>query len=171
MYQVEFTSHSCKTGHCLIPSLMCKMPSMTGHLFSQRFINYPPFSSSLVLYTFKPGLGFPHNRYPFWSVQCSHSPTVHNHIFEPNLTSSIHLSPGLPCFSPFSCFVFQQLLYCSYSTHSYNKPQPFRSTYFNYSNNIWRFKCIINLINFYSAVTIFIHWPIIFLKDFPFPHH
>ena len=34
--------------------------------------------------------------------------------------------------------------------HSYNMPEPFQSTYVNYSYNTWRFKFIVNpLIHFY----------------------
>ena len=47
-------------------------------------------------------------------------------------------------FSPSSWFVFQKLLCCPFTTHSYNIPKPFQSTHFNYIYNMWRFKFMIN---------------------------
>jgi len=44
-------------------------------------------------------------------------------------------------FSSSSWFRFQYFLYHPLIMHSYNIPKSFKYMYFNYSYNIWRFKC------------------------------
>jgi hypothetical protein len=55
------------------------------------------------------GLGFPHNRRPFSSVQSNHLHISTPTFLKSNSTYSILLSQRLPSYSPSSCFAFQQI--------------------------------------------------------------
>jgi hypothetical protein len=131
-------------------------------------LSYFYYYSSLAIKPFKFGIGFPHKRCSFCSVQSSCSPTFYTHI--PQLQLNIHHpSTLIQIFLFFSlllvCLPLTSLLF--FLIHSYNMPKPFQSTYFNYGYIVWRFKFIIDfLIYFYSPVTIFIGWPAYFSQDF-----
>ena len=55
-------------------------------------------ASSLALQPFKSSIGSPHERLPFYSLQCS-CPSFYTHIPQSNSTSSFHLNLGLRFFS------------------------------------------------------------------------
>lgn len=94
------------------------------------------FSSSLAPQPFKCGTCFPCNRRLVCSAQ-----VLLLHLFTPTFlgsysTSSIHLRLGFPFFfppsSPWSVFHLLFFFYRSCTIHSFNMPNFFQSTYFNY---------------------------------------
>jgi hypothetical protein len=123
------------------------------------------FYTSLAPKPFKFGLAFPHGRSPFRSVQSSSSPSFHAHI--PEVQFYITYPPKLrsSCFSSFSWFALQWLLCRPSAIRSYML-KPGQSTYFNYSYNIWKLKCIINFLISFDSPRVFFR---ILLYVFPFP--
>ena len=78
------------------------------------------------------GLGFPHHRRPFCSVQSNHLHISTPTFLKSNSTSSILLSLRLPSYSPSYCFAFQQIFTvlsrpvvttCPRKTHCHNMPK------------------------------------------------
>lgn len=137
------------------------------HFFSSKETNQLSSSTSLAPKPFKFGLAFPHDTRPFCSVQSSSSPSFHTHI--PQVQFDITHPPKLRSSSTSSSFRFalQWLLRRPFVIRSYML-KPGQSTYFSYSYNIWRPKCIINfLIHFDSPRVLFIYLS----PYFPLPCH
>lgn len=81
-------------------------------------------SSSLAREHFKFGLGCPRVRCPVCSVPHSSSISLRNQVH----VNIIHHKLGLRTFSLSSILVFQYVLQCSFTFHSYNLPKPCQSS-------------------------------------------